>query len=77
MSTNDKKTKSLESSSKIDDTKQECSRIIRKHGNRELAIERAENLYNQAIKKLPETPWEINPVTKVYQLVKELQNFFS
>ncbi|MDR2407412.1 MAG: RloB family protein [Bacteroidales bacterium] len=50
--------------------------IIREHGNRELAIKRAENLYNRATQKLPESPWEINPVTNVYQLVTELQNFF-
>ncbi|MDR3197768.1 MAG: RloB family protein [Planctomycetaceae bacterium] len=51
--------------------------IIRSYGDRNLAMERAENLYNTATQKCPETPWEIDPVTNVYQLVKALQNFFS
>ncbi|MDR2762230.1 MAG: RloB family protein [Planctomycetaceae bacterium] len=66
-----KKTK-IESKSKL---KHFPYGIIRKYGNRELAVERAEKLHNTASQKLPETPWEINPVTNVYQLVRELQKF--
>jgi hypothetical protein len=40
--------------------------IIREHGNRQSAIERAENLHNTATNKRPDNPCEINPVTNVY-----------
>ena len=51
--------------------------ILRKHGNRAMAIERAKALYEQAVVENPQSPWEVNPVTTVYELVEQLIDFFA
>ena len=51
--------------------------ILRTHGSREEAIVRAKLLYGKAETSIPESPWKINPVTTVYQLVEQLIRFFA
>ena len=51
--------------------------IARIQGDRTAAIERAKNLYEQAEVANPQAPWEVNPVTTVYELVEQLIEFFG
>jgi hypothetical protein len=51
--------------------------IIRTHGDRTAATERAKLLLAQAEVTSPKTPWEANPVTTVYELVEQLIEFFA
>ena len=45
--------------------------------DRQIAIERAKNLYELAKVKNPQSPWEVNPVTTVFELVEQLIVFFT
>ena len=51
--------------------------ILRKHGDRDSAIAYAKMLHKQAEIKSPDSPWDINPVSTVYNLVEELVRFFT
>ena len=50
---------------------------VRKHGDRNEAIVRAKSLHQQAREKNPQSPWEVNPATTVYELVEQLVGFFA
>jgi hypothetical protein len=60
-----------------DDVKHFPYGIIHKHGNKDDAIRRAEILLEKAKEKNSTTPWDINPVTNVHSLVKDLEMFFQ
>jgi hypothetical protein len=51
--------------------------MLRRNGKRVDAIERAERLYTEAVEKQPSDPWNVNPVSTVYQLVESLLEFFN
>ncbi|MDR1290666.1 MAG: RloB family protein [Planctomycetaceae bacterium] len=51
--------------------------LLLKHGNKNAAIKRAESLLKKAKEKNPTNPHDINPVTNVHSLVKDLEMFFQ
>lgn len=51
--------------------------LLYSHGSRDEAIRRAEELYQKAETQLPSEPWNVNPVTTVHLLVRELERFFE
>lgn len=50
--------------------------ILLAHGNHQDAVARATDLYHAACQKNENTPWEVNPVTTIHQLVESLEKFF-
>jgi hypothetical protein len=60
-----------------DDVKHLSFGFLLTHGKKDDAIKRSEFLFEKAKEKNPDAPWDVNPVTNVYSLVKDLEMFFS
>jgi hypothetical protein len=60
-----------------DDVKHFPFGLLLKHGSKDNAIRRAEFLFEKAKEKNSASPWDINPVTNVHLLVKDLEMFFQ
>jgi hypothetical protein len=51
--------------------------IVRTQGDRSMAVERAKALFELAVMANPQSPWVVNPVTTVHELVVQLIDFFA
>lgn len=60
-----------------DDVKHFPYGIIHQHGDQDAAISRARDLYTSATEENAESPWNVNPVTTVHDLVESLKTFFN
>lgn len=51
--------------------------LLERHGNRNLAVDRAESLFDKAKEERPDEPWNVNPVTRMHLLLRELNLFLK
>jgi hypothetical protein len=52
-------------------------KLLEQHGVEGEAINRANKLLREAKKKRPDAPWEVNPSTRIHELVKKLRKLES